>query len=67
MQTFYFSLASDIPKNGSWEDALQRSVKFKNWSTFIDFIYKVSDSFKTNVRACASEGYNNQGHYINFY
>ena len=65
MKTYYFTLATDIPKNGGWSDAKQRQTECKNWDEFVNYCYKVAYSFNSIVRGCESEGYNNQGHYFN--
>ena len=65
MKTYYFTVGSDIPKNGGWLDAQQRHTTFSSWDQFATFCDKLSNSFGCTVRGCESEGYNNQGYYFN--
>ena len=61
MKTYYYSVRENDP---GWDQQKQYRCVANVRADFINLCYALSYHFKAEVRACDSEGYNNQGAYI---
>jgi hypothetical protein len=61
MKTYYYSIREN---NKNWDQQKQYRCVANVRADFINLCYALSYHFKTEIRGCESEGYNNQGIYI---
>ncbi len=67
MKTYYYSIREN---DKDWENQKQFSINAvddseNSWIAFVNYCYAISYHFKSEIRACKSEGYNNQRYYFN--
>lgn len=62
MKTFYYSIGTH---ENTWSEERQYKTQSDTWEHFAKFCSLLAKSMNTTVRACTTEGYNNQGYYFN--